>query len=83
MNELLTKLLLALHQCPARSGFDSDLDHYRAIAAWWKAEIAPHLEAIDHRLEERQKQAEAKARLVLEIAELPPHQGCDLLGLAL
>jgi len=82
MNALLIELLSALHRCPAHSDFDSDLKHYQAVAAWWKVEIAPRVEAIDHRMDQRQRQAEAKARLVLEIARLPPNQGDNLLGLA-
>ena len=83
MNALLIELLAALHRCPAHSGFDSDLEHYQAVATWWKVEIAPRVEEIDHRLDQQQRQAEAKARLVLEIARLPPNQGGHLLGLAL
>lgn len=83
MNALLIELLTALRQCPARSGFDSDLAHYQAVSAWWKGEVAPRLEAIDQRLDERQRRAEAKAKLALEIARLPPNQGSHLLGLAL
>ena len=82
MNALLIELLSALHQCPARSGFDSEPEHYQAVATWWKVSIAPRVEAIDHRLDQQQRQAEAKARLVLEIARLPPNQGSNLLGLA-
>jgi hypothetical protein len=83
MNALLMDLLSALHQCPARSGFDSDLAHYQAVSAWWKREVAPVVEEIDQRLDQRQRQAEAKARLALEIARLPPNRGSHLLGLAL
>jgi len=83
MNALLIELLSALHRCPAHADFDSDLEHYQAVVAWWKVEIAPRVEAIDQRLDQRQRQAEAKARLILEIASLPPNQGGHLLGLAL
>jgi len=83
MNALLIELLSALHHCPARSGFDSELEHYQAVVTWWKVEIAPRVETIDHRLGQRQRQAEVKARLALEIAELPPNRGSNLVGLAL
>lgn len=83
MSALLIQLLSALHHCPARSGFDSDLEHYQAVATWWKVQIAPLVEAIDHRLDQRQRQSEAKDRLALEIARLPPSRGSNLLGLAL
>jgi hypothetical protein len=83
MNALLIELLSALHQCPARCGFDSDLEHYQAVARWWKGEIAPRVEAIDHRLDQWQRQAEARASLALEIARLPPNGGSNMLGLAL
>jgi hypothetical protein len=83
MNALLMELLSALHRCPAHADFDSDLVHYRAVAAWWKVEIAPRVKEIDQRLDQRQRQAEAGAKLALEIARLPPNQGGHLLGLAL
>ena len=83
MNALLIELLSALHRCPARSSFDSDLAHYQMVSRWWKAEIAPCLEAIDQRLDQQQRQAEAKAKLTLDIARLPPNQGSHLLGLTL
>jgi len=83
MNALLIELLSALHHCPAHADFDSDLAHYQAVAAWWKVEIAPRVEEIDQRLDERQRQEEARTKLALEIANLPPNQGGHLLGLTL
>jgi hypothetical protein len=83
MNALLMELLSALYQCPARSGFDSDLAHYQAVSVWWKGEVAPRLTAIDQRLDARQRQAEARANVALDIARRPPNRGGHLLGLAL